>query len=43
MLGLVVIMIVLWNTRYMPHALGHLEKERSVLAQDIQRLSPVLA
>ncbi|HET6343474.1 MAG TPA: Tn3 family transposase, partial [Myxococcota bacterium] len=41
-LGLVVNMIVLWNTRYMAQALDHLGAERSVLPQDVERLSPVM-
>lgn len=39
-LGLVVNMIVLWNTRYMARALEH--RGAGVRPQDVERLSPVL-
>ena len=41
-LGLVLNMIVLWNTRYMTRALDHLETAAlPILPQDIERLSPL--
>ena len=41
-LGLVVNMIVLWNTRYIARALDHLADAGSVVEQvDVARLSPV--
>lgn len=40
-LGLVVNVLVLWNTRYMDAALSHLRRISDVRSEDVARLSPL--